>query len=77
MTCLTSTGNILDSAIYLDKGIIVDRDAVHEYGNSRTYTLPENSAIRVGDEVVSSKELALLIKVMRKIIAEDYPEELL
>lgn len=58
-------------------GITLNNSPVGHYQDSLRICVPEGATLTIGDEEITTDELKRFIKVMRKMVNENYPEELL
>lgn len=58
-------------------GISLDNSLLGYHQNSLRICVPEDATLVVGGEEVTTEELKRFIKVMHKVVNENYPEELL
>lgn len=68
---------MISTSTHIDTDILVSNAPLGYYRQRDRIQIHEDSVLRVGNEEITATELVRFIKVMRNLIKEQYPEELL
>lgn len=64
------------STLPINNGTYIGSNGFNSFGMHSEIVLPPKSIIRIGDTVTTTEELELFVKVVRKLLKDSYPEEL-